>query len=71
MSNLLPVRELPRTVFPAQTPLRDKTEIQKYSDKLSHPAFVLREGRLWTFENLRTNGNAFERCVRIGTVHGR
>src|SRR5271157_891987 len=68
VSNLLPVVELPQTVFSAETPLRDKADIQKYSDKVSHPPFVLREGRLWTFVTLRENGESFRRSTRPTTI---
>jgi hypothetical protein len=36
VSNLLPVVELPQTVFSAETPLRSKADIHQYSDKVSH-----------------------------------
>jgi len=68
VSNLLPVVELPQTVFSAETPLRSKADIHQYSDRVSHPAFVLREGRLWTFENLRENGESFGTSVQPTTI---
>ncbi len=69
VSNLLPVVELPQTVFSAETPLRSKTDIQQYSDKVSHPAFLLREGRLWTFVNLREKGESFGTSVQPTTKY--
>jgi hypothetical protein len=68
VSNLLPVVELPQTVFSAETPLRSKADIHQYSDKVSHPAFVLREGRLWTIVNLRENGESFGTSVQPTTI---
>jgi TIR domain len=68
LSNLLPVVELPQTVFSAETPLRSKADIHEYSDKVSHPAFVLREGRLWTFVNLRENTDSFGTSIQPTTI---
>jgi hypothetical protein len=68
VSNLLPVVELPQTVFSAETPIRDKAGIHQYSDKVSHPPFLLREGRLWTFVNLRENGESFGTALRPETT---
>jgi TIR domain len=66
VSNLMPVVELPQTVFSAETPLRSKADIHEYSDKTSHPAFVLREGRLWTFVNLRKSARAPQSALAFG-----
>lgn len=68
VSNLLPVVELPATVYSAETPLRKKSDISKYSDRVSHPAFILREGELWTFVNLHTDKESFGSCVRPETI---
>jgi hypothetical protein len=68
VSNLLRVAELPQTVYSAETPLRKKSEISEYSEATSHPAFILRDGRLWTFVNLRADKDSFGACVRPSTV---
>jgi len=66
VSNLFPVLELPDQIFSAETPLRDKADIQAYSDDA--PPFLLREGSLWTFTNLRNEAASFGRAIRAETV---
>jgi len=68
VSDLLPVVELPDQVFSADTPLRDKADIHRYSDGVAHPPFLLREGRLWTFSNLHNEAASFGRATHAGTV---
>lgn len=68
LTNLPPVVELPQTVFSAETLLRDKADMQKYSDNTPAPAFILQEGRLWRFASLRESRQPFGRTVRQGTV---
>ena len=55
-------------MFSAETPLRNKADMQKYSDNTSAPAFLLREDRLWTFANLRESTQPFGAAVRQGTI---
>jgi len=68
VSNLFPVVELPESVFSAKTELREKADIHKYSDKVSHPAFILREGRLWSFVNFRAEAELFGTAVKRDTI---
>jgi hypothetical protein len=68
VSNLFPVIELPEHVFSADTPLRDKADIHRYSTSVTHPPFLLREGRLWTFRDLRNETDSFGTAVRANTV---
>jgi TIR domain len=68
VSNLFPVIELPDQVFSADTPLRDKADIHRYSDDVTHPPFVLRDGRLWTFSNLKNKSEPFGRATDAGTI---
>jgi hypothetical protein len=58
VSNLFPVLELADSIFSAETPLREKSDIQRYSADQSHPPFVLREQRLWTFLDLVKGANS-------------
>jgi len=63
ISNLLPVLELPKFVYSSPTPLRDKSDLQKLSTAKSHPPFLLRSERLFTFSNLREEGSAFRGVI--------
>jgi TIR domain len=70
VSNLLPVLELPEHVFSAETPLRDKKDLHRHLDEESHPPpCVLREGRLWTFGNIRNQTDLFGSAIRPTTVN--
>src|SRR6185437_5286867 len=70
VSNLLPVLELPNSVFSAETPLRDKKDLHRYIGEESHPPpCLLREGRLWTFRNLRDQQDLFGLAIRPSTVN--
>jgi hypothetical protein len=53
ISNLLPVLELPKLVHASPTPLREKSDLKNLSVAKSHPPFLLRSGKLFTFANLR------------------
>ena len=53
ISNLLPVLELPKLVHASPTPLREKSDLKNLSTAKSHPPFLLRSGKLFTFANLR------------------
>lgn len=59
ISNLLPVLELPQFVYGAPTPLRKKSELHELSNTKSHPPFLLRSGRLFTFSNLGDDDSPF------------
>jgi hypothetical protein len=70
VSNLLPVLELPEYVFSAETPLRDKKDLHRYVGEESHPPpCLLRDGRLWTFGNLRDQPDLFGSAIRPTTVN--
>jgi hypothetical protein len=49
LSNLLPIMSLPKTIWSCSTRLRAKTEIPR---GVNLPPFLLREERLFTFQNL-------------------
>jgi hypothetical protein len=68
VSNLFPIVELPERVFSAKTPLREKGDILEYSTNKSHPPFLLRENRLWTFADLRNGAALFGEAVLTQTV---
>jgi hypothetical protein len=68
VSNLFPTVELPERVFSAKTPLHEKGDIREYSKDKSHPPFLLRENRLWTFSDLRNDAAPFGEAVRTQTV---
>lgn len=53
VSNLFCVTALPQKVFYAASKLRDKKDISKYCEH--PPAFILRDGRLYTFCDLNTS----------------
>lgn len=69
VSNLFPVVELPDQVFSGETPLRNKSDIQQYSAEEHPPAFLLREGRLWTFANISSGSHAFGSAIRPRSVN--
>lgn len=74
LSNLLPVRSFPKTIWCAPTTLRDKSDIPK---GISLPPFILKDKALYTFWNLSTPRSRFrsfadpKRATRIGTVEWR
>jgi hypothetical protein len=63
ISNLLPVLELPKVVYASPTPLREKSDLQKLSTAKSHPPFLLRSEKLFTFANLREEESAFRGVI--------
>jgi hypothetical protein len=66
VSNLFPVLELPDRIFSAETLLRDKAHIHGYAGDA--PPFLLREGSLWTFTNLRNEAASYGGAIRAETV---
>ena len=64
ISNLLPVLELPKLVYSSPTPLREKSDLQKLSTAKSHPLFLLRSERLFTFSNLREEESVFRGVIQ-------
>jgi hypothetical protein len=53
VANLYRVTSLPERVYYAPTKLRQKKEINEYCEKA--PPFILREGKLYTFDDLNTS----------------
>jgi hypothetical protein len=68
VSNLFPIVELPERVYCAKTRLREKADIREYSANESHPPFLLRENKLWTFWDLRTDAGPYGEAVVSGTA---
>lgn len=65
ISNLLPVLELPRHVYASSTRLRQKADISQLSNgkPQSYPPFLLRSGKLFTFENLGDDNSLFHSVI--------
>lgn len=64
ISNLLPVLELPRLVYASSTPLRKKSDLQSLQVAKSHPPFLLRSEKLFTFANLRDAESPFRGVIK-------
>jgi hypothetical protein len=69
ISNLLPVVELPTVVQVAETPMRKKSDIARYTDRKDVPPFILREKRLYTFSDLHDIENALGTASDVKTLH--
>jgi hypothetical protein len=73
-STLLAVTHLPEAVFTAPSDFRDDEQdkarqVIKYpKDRSELLPFLLREGKLFAFHDLRRPGNPFAACVRSGKV---
>lgn len=52
LSNLFPLMDYPKTIWAAYTNLRRKAEVFRKFDESPAPAFILKEGRLLSFQNL-------------------
>jgi hypothetical protein len=68
-SSLLPITHLPSVIFAADTPYTE-TQYQEAKQKVRHPrdrniltAFALREGKLFTFYDMRSGRNPFKALV--------
>jgi hypothetical protein len=70
ISNLLPVLELPGHIYASSTHLRQKSDISKLSNgkPQSYPPFLLRSGRLFTFENLADDNSLFRSVIEATQV---
>ncbi len=65
VSNLLPVVELPSRIYSAPTSMRLKSDFPKSEGSPSPPPFLLRSGRLYTFDDLNDETSAFRQSVDI------
>jgi len=66
LGNLLPVNFIPPQIFSAETPARDPAEI-KATVRDASP-FILRNGRLYTFADLRDQDRSLRNVIDVGTV---
>jgi TIR domain len=69
ISNLLPVLELPRLVYASPTPLREKSDLKSLSVAKSHPPFLLRSEKLFTFANLQDAESPFRGVVEAEQIN--
>lgn len=68
ISNLLPVVELPTVVQVAETPLRKKDEVKRYTERNDVPPFILREKLLYTFSDLHDIENPLGAAIEVKTL---
>jgi hypothetical protein len=68
VTNLLPVIELPTVIQSATTAMRNKSEIERFTDKKKIPPFILRQGKLYTFSDLHDIANPLESSVDPKTI---
>jgi hypothetical protein len=68
LANLLPVLDHPRTVWSAPTSAREPKDV--WSKIENPPAFVLREGRLFTFDDLAHPRSPFRRHISPDSISG-
>jgi len=66
LSNLLPVESLPTAIWSAETEALENTQVIALVAKA--PGFILKEGRLYTFENLKSTGAALRKAVNVQTI---
>lgn len=66
LSNLLPVESLPPMIWGAETEAREKAQILAIVE--NPPRFILKEGRLYTFENLELPTAALRAAVNVQTI---
>ena len=66
LSNLLPVESLPATIWSAETEAREKADVLALVEH--PPGFILREERLYTFENLKSTMAALRKVVDAKTI---
>jgi len=68
LSNLLPVTGLPTVVQVAETPLRKKSGLKKYTDDRDAPPFILRNECLFTFSDLHDIDNPLQNAINVKTL---
>jgi hypothetical protein len=68
LANLLPVLDLPRTVWSAPTSAREPKDV--WSRIENSPAFVLREGRLFSFDDLAHPRSPFRKIISTDSISG-
>jgi hypothetical protein len=66
LSNLLPVESLPPMIWGADTEAREKPQVIALVKQA--PGFVLKEGRLYTFENLESATALLRAAVDVQTI---
>jgi hypothetical protein len=66
LSNLLPVESLPPMVWGAKTEAREKSQVVALVKQA--PGFILKEGRLYTFENLESPTAVLRAAVNLQTI---
>lgn len=68
LANLLPVLNYPETVWSAPTAAREPKDVWSHVD--NSPAWILREGRLYTFTDLSNKNSPFQKVVSHTGVKG-
>jgi hypothetical protein len=68
LSNLFPLMDYPKTIWAAYTNLRRKAEVFRKFDESPAPAFILKEGRLLSFQNLSEITNPFSELIDLDSV---
>ncbi len=66
LSNLLPVESLPAVIWSAETEARKKSDVLALVEH--PPGFILKEERLYTFENLKSTKAALRKAVNVQTI---
>jgi hypothetical protein len=69
ISNLLPVVELPTVVLVAETPMRKKGDIARFTESKDVPPFILREKLLYTFSDLHDIENPLGAAIDVKALH--
>ncbi len=68
VANLLPVTSLPTVVQVAETAMRKKSDIRKYTESKDVPPFILREKNVFTFSDLHDSTNPLQNAIDIKTL---
>ncbi len=66
LSNLLPVQSLPAMIWSAETKAREKADVLALVEH--PPGFLLKEERLYTFENLKSPTAALRKAAEVQTI---
>jgi len=68
LGNLFPLIDFPKTIWAAETNLRRKVEVFREFNESPAPAFILKEGRLLSFQNLSEITNPFSELIGLDSV---
>jgi len=68
LGNLFPLIDYPKTIWAADTNLRRKVEVFKEFNESPAPAFILKESRLLSFQNLSEMTNPFSELIGLDSV---